>query len=55
MGLESGDNEVLQRTAKGVDSKQMIEAGKKKKYRQEKEDAYAAAIILQTYLDKQNV
>lgn len=33
----------------------MIEAGKKKKYRQEKEDAFAAAIILQAYLDKQNV
>jgi putative Holliday junction resolvase len=33
----------------------MIEAGKRKKYRQEKEDAFAAAIILQTYLDKQNV
>ena len=33
----------------------MIEAGKKRKYRQEKEDAFAAAIILQTYLDKQNV
>jgi len=33
----------------------MIEAGKKKKYRQEKEDAFAAAIILQTYLDKTNV
>lgn len=30
----------------------MIEAGKKKKYRQEKEDAFAAAIILQSYLDK---
>ncbi|KPJ70484.1 hypothetical protein AMJ51_01730 [Microgenomates bacterium DG_75] len=33
----------------------MIEAGKKKKYRQEKEDAFAAAIILQAYLDKLNV
>lgn len=33
----------------------MIEAGKKKKYRQEKEDAFAAAIILQAFLDKQNV
>ncbi|OGV89088.1 hypothetical protein A2Z41_00510 [Microgenomates group bacterium RBG_19FT_COMBO_39_10] len=33
----------------------MIEAGKRKKYRQEKEDAFAAAIILQAYLDKQNV
>ncbi len=31
MGLESGDDEVLQRTAKGVDSQQMIEAGKKTK------------------------
>jgi putative Holliday junction resolvase len=29
----------------------MIEAGKKKKYRQTKSDAFAAAIILQTYLD----
>lgn len=29
----------------------MIEAGKRKKYRQEKEDAFAAAIILQAYLD----
>lgn len=33
----------------------MIEAGKKKKFRQEKEDAFAAAIILQTYLEKENV
>lgn len=33
----------------------MIEAGKKKRYRQEKEDAFAAAIILQAYLDKTNV
>jgi len=33
----------------------MIEAGKKKQYRQKKEDAFAAAIILQTYLDKKNV
>lgn len=33
----------------------MIEAGKKKKYRQEKEDAFAAAIILQAYLDKKDV
>lgn len=33
----------------------MIEAGRKKKYRQEKEDAFAAAIILQAFLDKQNV
>ncbi len=33
----------------------MIEAGKKKKYRQKKEDAFAAAIILQTYLDKKDV
>ncbi len=31
MGLESGDDEVLQRTAKGVDSEQMIEAGRKAK------------------------
>lgn len=31
MGLESGDDEVLQRTAKGVDSQQMIEAGRKAK------------------------
>lgn len=30
----------------------MIETGKKRKYRQEKEDAFAAAIILQSYLDK---
>ena len=29
----------------------MIEAGKRKKYRQTKSDAFAAAIILQTYLD----
>lgn len=33
----------------------MIEAGRKKKYRQKKEDAFAAAIILQAFLDKQNV
>ncbi len=33
----------------------MIETGKKKKYRQENEDAFAAAIILQTYLGKANV
>lgn len=30
----------------------MIEAGKGKKYRQEKEDAFAAAIILQSFLDR---
>lgn len=30
----------------------MVEAGKRKKYRQEKEDAFAAALILQSYLDK---
>lgn len=29
----------------------MIEVGKKKKYRQTKNDAFAAAIILQAYLD----
>jgi putative Holliday junction resolvase len=33
----------------------MIEVGKKRKYRQEKEDAFAAAIILQTYLERKNV
>jgi putative Holliday junction resolvase len=33
----------------------MIEVGKKKKYRQEKEDAFAAAIILQAYLERKNV
>jgi len=31
MGLESGDDEVLQRIAKGVDSQQIIEAGRKAK------------------------
>lgn len=31
----------------------MVEVGKKRKYRQEKEDAFAAALILQEYLDKQ--
>lgn len=31
MGLESGDDEVLQRTAKGADSQQMIEASRKAK------------------------
>lgn len=30
----------------------MIEAGRGKKYRQEKEDAFAAAIILQSFLNK---
>ena len=33
----------------------MIEVGKKKKYRQGKEDAFAAAIILETYLEKNHV
>ncbi|MCJ7792844.1 MAG: Holliday junction resolvase RuvX [Candidatus Marinimicrobia bacterium] len=33
----------------------MIEVGKKKKYRQEKEDAFAAAIILQAYLERDHV
>lgn len=32
----------------------MIEAGKKRKGRREKEDAVAAALILQEYLDRQN-
>jgi len=31
MGVESGDNEVLQRVAKGVDTTQVIEAGRKAK------------------------
>jgi putative Holliday junction resolvase len=31
----------------------MVESGKKKKDRREKEDAFAAAIILQDYLDKE--
>ena len=30
----------------------MVEAGKKRKYRREQEDAFAAALILQNYLDK---
>jgi putative Holliday junction resolvase len=30
----------------------MIEAGKRKKFRQEKEDAFAAAIILQGFLER---
>lgn len=33
----------------------MIEVGKKKKYRQEKEDAFAAALILQNYLEELDV
>lgn len=33
----------------------MIEAGKRQKYRREKEDAFAAAIILQAFLDRKNV
>lgn len=32
----------------------MVEAGKKRKYRREKKDAYAAALILQKYLDGLN-
>ncbi len=31
----------------------MLEGGKKKKIRREKEDAFAAAIILQSYIDSQ--
>lgn len=31
----------------------MIEAGRGRKYRREKEDAFAAALILQKYLDRQ--
>lgn len=31
----------------------MVEAGKKRKYRREKEDACAAALILQHYLEKE--
>jgi len=31
----------------------MIAVGKRQKYRQEKEDAFAAALILQNFLDKQ--
>lgn len=30
----------------------MIEAGKRKKYRQKREDAFAAALILQSYLER---
>jgi putative Holliday junction resolvase len=30
----------------------MVEAGRRKKYRREKEDAFAAALILQEYLDR---
>lgn len=33
----------------------MLEAGKKRKFRQQKEDAVAAALILETYLEKNNV
>ncbi|MCX6726156.1 MAG: Holliday junction resolvase RuvX [Candidatus Shapirobacteria bacterium] len=33
----------------------MIEAGKRRKFRKEKEDQIAAAIILQDWLDKKNV
>ena len=31
----------------------MVAAGKRKKYRREKEDAFVAALILQKYLDRQ--
>ena len=33
----------------------MIQVGKKRKYRQEKEDAFVAALILQNYLDKKEM
>lgn len=49
-GLKISFQDETLTTREAIDK--MIEVGKKKKYRQEKEDAFAAAIILQTYLDR---
>lgn len=49
-GLKIAWQDETLTTKEAIDK--MIEAGRRKKYRQEKEDAFAAAIILQAYLNK---
>lgn len=50
IGLKVAFQDETLTTKEAIDK--MIEAGKGKKYRQEKEDAFAAAIILQSFLDR---
>ena len=50
VGLKVAFQDETLTTKEAIDK--MIEVGKGKKYRREKEDAFAAAIILQSFLDK---